>query len=221
MYTHAKKRKDVYDHNIALREYKSSANKRVIKGTETFNQYDLKSQIACLPGSKIRESPIVKTKKSALGRTSDTYMNEHMWNKDIFASDSLGDNNKQYLANKENYNKNRNARRGGSGDVSKLLATTPQLEAQGHWKQEKFRKKHEGLYNQSIYKTTTNNYLKSFFQYPKRSFDACGKKRNQDWEKSRCSGFSSTVDLVTAVKGINARSAKVKNDLTGSQFSYH
>ena len=87
MYTYMKKRRANYEKNVNLREYANTgANKRVLKENE-FKQYDRKSQIKCLPGSDYREEPGVKNKFN-FGHTSDVYMNQHLWKRNVFGSQS-------------------------------------------------------------------------------------------------------------------------------------
>jgi len=102
MYVEKIKRVKNYEASINLREYKKS--KRVLKENDTKVKYDRKSQIACLGGSNIREEPIDKYKNAHnFGTTSKVYMNEHMWNKNIFTGPLiLAKNNKERGSNKEN-----------------------------------------------------------------------------------------------------------------------
>ena len=120
-----KKRRATYEKNVGMREYGNTKSKRVLK-ENSFKEYDRKSQIKCLPGSDYREAPgPADSNKFHYSRTSDIYMQQHVFKRNVFPSQT---NIK--VENRENL-KSRDPKK---GSLTKLLATTPELEDLGFWK---------------------------------------------------------------------------------------
>lgn len=223
MYVHKKKRVKEYEKNIGLREYLKTNNRRVLKeGNDTKKQYDRLSQIVCLGGNQnaLREEPKKNVKNLFNSNsTADIYMNQHVWNRNIFTNNQDRDLKKQ----KENLIPKDKR----TGSLSKLQATTPELEHMGIWRPTRpiadIRKKSNGKYNTGMLHQTSPDINKTYFgaaiYQTHKNWDHTGKKRNKNWEKARKGGTSTEMRLIPAKR--EAQSAKKKIDfLTGSIPSF-
>jgi hypothetical protein len=124
-YTYMKKRRASYEKNVRMREYGNRKPRRVLQ-ENSFKEYDRKSQIKCLPGSDYRETPnSIDSNKFHFGRTSDIYMQQHVFKSKVFPSQT-----NIRVENRENL-KSRDPKK---PSLTKLLATTPELEDLGFWK---------------------------------------------------------------------------------------
>ena len=220
MYIHKKKRVKEYEKKIGLRDYVNNHPKRVLKENDTKKQYDRQSQIACLGGNHIREEPKKHVKNMFNSNsTADIYMNQHVWNRNIFTNNQ----DKHLKVQKENLMpKDRR-----TGSLSKLQATTPELENMGIWKPTRFsdpRKKSDGKFNRGMLHQNSADIKKTYFGAPvyqtHKNWDYSGKKKTEEWRNKSQGGKSMEMKQIPAKRESNSTQKKL-DFLTGSISNFN